>query len=126
MFSQNFRSKFDKWAVKFLPKQLLEEDCFYYSDKPLKEIKQEIKELLEKTNPLNFSVNLRGKFISESEFEIKPDWGHILITGKEREESAINGRIFEVENQITRINFAVKPNKFFVIIFLIISERYNI
>ena len=105
--------------MKFLPKQILEEEFQYYSDKSVEGLKTEIQQLFDKTKGWNFSVNLTGEFTSEYEFKMTPKWQFAVIKNFERQVAYLNGKILVDESKRTRVNFSVRPNSILLIFFFL-------
>ena len=103
--------------MRLLPKQIWKEEFYYYSDKSVDGLKSEIQQLFAKTKGWNFSVNLKGEFISDYEFKMTPKWQFAVIKSFEREVSYLNGQIFSDELNRTRVTFTVRPNSILLIFF---------
>lgn len=103
--------------MKLIPKHIWKEEFQYYSDNTVDGLKSDIQQLFDKTNGLNFSVNLTGEFISDYEFSMTPKWQLAIIRNIEKSLSFLNGKIFSDEMNRTRVTFTVRPNSIFLILF---------
>lgn len=113
--------------IKIIPKQLWKEYYEYYSYKPLDELHDDIKKLLDKTYGFNFSVNLTGRFVSENEFKMTPKWSFTNIQFFEHNISYLRGKLYLDDQSITRVDFNIRPNSilvFFFFIFIVLGVVY--
>lgn len=85
----------------------------YYTDQPMEDFKADVRQLLERTQSLNFSVNLTGEFIAADEFKMTPKWSFITTRGFEPDPSYLHGYIFQDEWKRTRVTFTIRPNSVF-------------
>jgi len=95
--------------MKLLPKQVLKEEFNYYSDKSIDDLRLDMKQLLNKSNTRNISVNLTGKFDSKNEFTITPEWQMLTFKGG-GSESYLKGRLIPNGANKTEVIFSIRPH----------------
>lgn len=82
---------------------------------PLDTVRQNITSVITR-HWIDFSENLNGNFINDTEFIITPKWSLAIIRWLERDLTYLKGRLEAVSNQTT-ITITIRPNSIFVIMF---------
>lgn len=105
--------------MHIIPEALITSSYAYRSDKPLEELKAEIRQLLNDTKDWTNSVNLCGSFTAEFEFEMTPRWQFAIIRSFEQKISYLDGKLLPDENGKACVVFSVRPNSIFSIFFFV-------
>ncbi len=105
-----------KQPIKFVREALSESTVILYSNKSTKEIYEELKSTLRKSNQFLISPNLSGKINNNYTFYITHKWGTFTqnFGGMAAE---MKGQIFNYNNG-SKIIINVKSNSFFYLLFL--------
>lgn len=105
--------------MNLIPKQIWKSTYHYYSDQPMDILKADIQQLLDQKEGWTFSVNLKGEFTSEYEFNMTPKWQLANINSYERKISYLEGQIFQDESENTRVDLTIRPNSVLAIFFFL-------
>ncbi|MES2381412.1 MAG: hypothetical protein V4538_10260 [Bacteroidota bacterium] len=105
-----------KQPIKFVREALSESTIILYSDKPTKEIYEELKSALVKSNQFLNSPNINGNINDDYTFHLTHKWETFTQNfGGMAAEMEV--QIFDYNNR-SKIIINVKPNSFFCLLFL--------